>query len=182
MRGRGLSPEIKQRLMDVCMNEGWDAAALACAEQSINISTLRKHMWANGHRTGRRGIVLYEGKQMRLTVALRAAGSIVSYETARKRLRLGWSLESAMTLPQYGEKQTPEHIEMMAERRRARDRARGALYRAAKREKRKIALVANAVPKTTVAYRKLLPRMPEMSKNELRAMLAEAVRNTAGAV
>lgn len=46
------------------------------------------------------------------------------------------------------------------------------------------ALTVRAVPgtsKTSVIYRNQLPPLPEMTKNELRAMLAQAVRNTAGA-
>lgn len=35
------------------------------------------------------------------------------------------------------------------------------------------------LPKTSAAYRKLLPQIPELSKDELRAMLAAAFQNTA---
>ncbi len=37
----------------------------------------------------------------------------------------------------------------------------------------------NTCSKTSVQFRKYLPRPPEMTKNELRAMFAQAVRNTA---
>jgi hypothetical protein len=38
---------------------------------------------------------------------------------------------------------------------------------------------AGGMAKTSPCYRKHLPRLPEMTKNELRAMLARAVMNTA---
>jgi hypothetical protein len=66
-------------------------------------------------------------------------------------------------------------------------RARARLREKRKRQKRAAARPANAVhvqpgtSKTAPIYRNQLPRLPEMSKNQLRAMLTEAVRNTAGA-
>lgn len=40
-------------------------------------------------------------------------------------------------------------------------------------------MLAGGASKTSVAFRKHLPRLGEMTKNELRAMLSSAVRNTA---
>lgn len=66
--------------------------------------------------------------------------------------------------------------EAAKEARRVRDRAK----KARKRAKAKAAkLAALAFSKTSPAYRRQLPPMPEMSKSELRAILAAAVRNTA---
>ncbi len=79
------------------------------------------------------------------------------------------------------EDQTPEYIEMIAERRRARDRAKSK-RRKAKRRADKAAAFATSTSKTDpVTRRRLCPRVPEMTKNELRAMLTDAVRNTAEA-
>lgn len=51
-----------------------------------------------------------------------------------------------------------------------------------KKKAKKAAVVIigdRVVSKTSSFYRKLMPTVPEMTKNELRAMLAQAVRNTA---
>lgn len=48
-----------------------------------------------------------------------------------------------------------------------------------KRERRKAEKRnATTFSKTSAEYRRMLPEQPEMSKDKLRAMLAEAVRNT----
>lgn len=61
--------------------------------------------------------------------------------------------------------------------RRVRDRAKKARKKAKHRAEKLSALVFS---KTSPEYRKKLPALPEMTKNELRAMIAQAVVNTAG--
>jgi hypothetical protein len=51
--------------------------------------------------------------------------------------------------------------------------------RRAKIKAAKLALHAVTVSKTSPIYRRRLPIMPEMTKNQLRAVIATAVRNTA---
>jgi len=60
--------------------------------------------------------------------------------------------------------------------RRIRERAKKARKRARKKAEK---LAALTFSKTSPAYRRQLPPMPEMGKSELRAMLAAAVRSTA---
>ncbi len=68
------------------------------------------------------------------------------------------------------------------EKARAKNRLKSAKRRARKRaEKRHI--FKPEISKTCPAYRRRLPPVPEMvRKSELRAFLAEAVRNTEGAI
>ena len=65
------------------------------------------------------------------------------------------------------------------EKRRARDRAKAKRRRERKRMAKLAILSATQFSKTSAKYRNLLPPMPEMSKSEMRNMLAAAVRNTA---
>ncbi len=60
--------------------------------------------------------------------------------------------------------------------RRARERIKKARKRAKSRSAKLGALMFS---KTSPAYRRQLPALPEMTKSELRAMIAQAVRNTA---
>jgi hypothetical protein len=53
--------------------------------------------------------------------------------------------------------------------------------RAATRSPPKAITVKPNTSQSSVVYRNQLPRLPEMSKNALREMIAQAVRNTAGA-
>ena len=73
-----------------------------------------------------------------------------------------------MTRP--GCKLTPEALERRRERDRIRSKKRS--------EQRKLAKQIKAQELTGVAKRRMMPIMPEMTKAELREMLAEAVRNT----
>lgn len=59
--------------------------------------------------------------------------------------------------------------------RRIRDRAKKARKRAKNRADK---LAVLTFSKTSPAYRRQLPQLPEMTKPELRAMIAQAVRNT----
>lgn len=79
------------------------------------------------------------------------------------------------------DEQTPEQREMFAERRRARDRAkskrRKAVTRAAKRATE--APLKSLSRTDPVTRRRLYGFAPEMSKDKMRAIIAQAVRNTA---
>jgi hypothetical protein len=81
------------------------------------------------------------------------------------------------------EDQTPEHRAAVIERRRARDRAKSRRRKANRRAAKIAAFVASgfhAASKTDpVTRRRLYGPAAEMTKNELRAMLTQAVRNTA---
>jgi hypothetical protein len=79
------------------------------------------------------------------------------------------------------EEQAAEHIAAVAERRRARDRAKSKRRKAARRAAKIAASPLLAVSKTDpVTRRRLYGPVPEMTKNEMRAEIARAVRNTAG--
>lgn len=78
------------------------------------------------------------------------------------------------------EDQTPEQREMFAERRRVRDRAKSKRRKAARRAAKIAASPLITASKTDpVTRRRLHGPAPEMTKNEMRADLALAVRNTA---
>ncbi len=68
-----------------------------------------------------------------------------------------------------------------AERRRERDRNRSRKKRADERKDRaqKLVLQKSDLPIYKISARRMLPKLPPMSKAELRQMLAEAVANTA---
>lgn len=125
--------------------------------------------------------VIYNGKRMRLADAVRSAGSIITLENARRRIfKLGWSVERAVTtgrIENYGQLDPV----LRKERELARWRKNSAARKAKRRAAKATTLAAKGISKTAPAYRKLLRPVQEMSKNELRAMLAEAVRNTARA-
>jgi len=79
------------------------------------------------------------------------------------------------------ELQTPEQRAIFAERLRARNQAKNAGKRAKRRAERQAALesVPLGLSKTDPTYRRRLPPVPEMeTRAELRAFLAQAVRNT----
>lgn len=59
-------------------------------------------------------------------------------------------------------------------------RIRERVKKARKRAKERAAKIVLGRSKTDPAYRRQLPALPEMTKSELRAMIAQAVRNTAG--
>lgn len=71
---------------------------------------------------------------------------------------------------------TPEAIE----RRKARDRAKSKKKKQAKRVERVRALVPSPLPIHKITARRMLPRLPNMTKSELREMLAQAIINTGG--
>lgn len=78
------------------------------------------------------------------------------------------------------EDQTPEHRAAVIERRRERDRAKSKRRKAARRAAKIAASPLIAASKTDpVTRRRLHGAAPEMTKNEMRADLALAVRNTA---
>ncbi len=68
-----------------------------------------------------------------------------------------------------------------ADRRRERDRIRSRKKRADERKDRaqKLVLQKSDLPMYKISARRMLPKLPPMSKAELRQMLAEAVANTA---
>lgn len=78
-------------------------------------------------------------------------------------------------------KHTPAELEDLAERARDRDRLKKQKRRQGAVARRRKAIDLPTMSKTSAAYRNTLPRTGTMSKAELQAMLAEAVRNTAGA-
>ncbi len=67
-----------------------------------------------------------------------------------------------------------------AERRRERDRNRSRKKRASEREAKaqKLVLQKSDLPMYKISARRMLPKLPPMTKAELREMLAEAVKNT----
>jgi hypothetical protein len=71
-------------------------------------------------------------------------------------------------------------IEAM-ERRKERDRINSREKRAAKRAAKKVNHVAHMTnwPTHKVTMRRMMPKLPDMTKAELRAMLAAAFANTA---
>jgi hypothetical protein len=75
-------------------------------------------------------------------------------------------------------KYTPEQQAMYDANKRERERRK----QQRKRAKRALAagerFIEPGTSRTSPIFRNSLPRLPEMSKSELRAMLAEAVRNT----
>ena len=76
--------------------------------------------------------------------------------------------------------QTAEQIAMFAERRRERNRAKSKRRKAEKRAAKIVASPIRVENKTDpVTRRRLYGFAPEMTKNELRAVLAQAARNTA---
>jgi len=79
--------------------------------------------------------------------------------------------------------QSPERRrEIYASRARERDRIKKEKKRAAiKAKKRAIEWSAQGLSKTSPTYRDQLPRIGTKTRNELREMLAQAVRNTAEA-
>ncbi len=82
------------------------------------------------------------------------------------------------------ELQTPEQRAIFAERAAARREAKNARKREKRRAERSgaLALAPAGMSKTHPTYRRRLPAVPDMvMKSELRAFLAQAVRNTAGA-
>src|SRR5258708_5002152 len=123
--------------------------------------------------------VLYNGERMRLTDAVRAAGSLITLENARTRItKLGWSVERAVTTDKI-EGSSKLDPAVKREREVARWREKSKQRKVQRRAAKAAAIVAQRISKTTPAYRKLLRPMAEMSKNELRAMLSQAVKNTA---
>lgn len=72
---------------------------------------------------------------------------------------------------------TPAEQALMDAKKRLREERKNAKRRAA--NKRFIATIINS--KTSSSYRNSLPKIRDMSKSELRAMLTEALRNTVGA-
>lgn len=70
---------------------------------------------------------------------------------------------------------TPEAIE----RRKARDRAKSKKKKQAKRAAVVVA-APSPLPIHKITARRMMPRLPNMTKSELRAMLAQAVINTGG--
>lgn len=69
---------------------------------------------------------------------------------------------------------------MISEHARNARRERDRLKKQRKRAKRKVEKLSSMTfSKTSPAYRRQLPPIPEMTKAELRAYLAVAVRNTA---
>lgn len=74
--------------------------------------------------------------------------------------------------------QTPEERTMYAERARARERAKDVRKRQ-KRKAEKIAALKRPINKTSPDFRNRLLPVQNLSKRELKAMLAEAVQNTA---
>lgn len=74
----------------------------------------------------------------------------------------------------------PEYLEMIAERQRVRDRIKARRRKEKRRAAKLAASPIIAISKTDpVTRRRLYAPIGEMSKNALREMIAQAVRNTA---
>jgi hypothetical protein len=77
------------------------------------------------------------------------------------------------------------YVRQLPEVARAKARIRTLRYRAKQRSSLdsrrdvRMQFLASGVTRTSAEYRKHLPPVPEMTKGELRAMLAQAVQNTA---
>ena len=81
------------------------------------------------------------------------------------------------------EDQTPEYREMIAERRRARDRAKSKRRKAERRAAKLVASPLHAASKTDPVMRRRLHGVaPEMTKSQLRDVIAQAFRNTAESI
>ena len=136
---------------------------------------------SGGHRESRD--VQYKGQTISLAEAIRLAGSVVDTTNARKRLYNNWTVEDAVETP-IRVAMAPDHAR---ENRLERDRIRQKRHNDKKRKARLAAATAAApqrfgIKKTSAAYRSMLPPAPEMTKNQLRAVLAPAVRNTRSSV
>jgi len=68
---------------------------------------------------------------------------------------------------------SPEALARKADKRKQKRRAKTAVVR--------LELKKSDLPRYKIAARNMRPRLPEMSKAELREMLAQAFRNTAAA-
>jgi hypothetical protein len=132
------------------------------------IATLTK-MWAEGYSA------------TRIALALELTRNSVIGKIIRLKLP-----EPAEKLPVIADRSYIRQLpEITAEKRRARERR----YARARSEKRKhcfeakkdvrAQFLARGASPHSAAYRKHLPPLPEMSKGELRAMLAQAIQNTA---
>lgn len=80
------------------------------------------------------------------------------------------------------EDQTPEQREIFAERRRERDRAKSKRRKAEVRAAKAKAITIVTSKTDPVTRRRLYGRAPEMTKIQLRAVIAQAFRNTAEAL
>lgn len=76
---------------------------------------------------------------------------------------------------------TDAEIYAMKQRQRIREKRKNDKRKALTKPKPKPIMISVEpdVSRTSSFFRKQLPKIPEMTKNELRAMLADAVRNTA---
>jgi hypothetical protein len=77
-------------------------------------------------------------------------------------------------------KHTETELTEMRAQARAREKRKHAKRRALTPVNAIVVSVAIGTSRTAPIYRNQLPRLPEMSKNALREMIAQAVRNTAG--
>ncbi len=98
-----------------------------------------------------------------------------------RRMRIGSVAKSPRQAPSSDERKRRKN-----ERERARREAKPHLFRAAEerfrerqKKKERLKMAANNTPQSSPVYRNQLPRIPEMTKGELRAMLTQAVQNTA---
>lgn len=79
-----------------------------------NVRWALPEVQANNRRTTRR--VIYRGRSMALTDAVRAGGSVIHYEAAWVRIRSGWSVERAVETPRLHE--SPNSKERKLKKRR----------------------------------------------------------------
>jgi hypothetical protein len=130
---------------------------------------LLTEMWAFGHSATRIGLALDVSR-----------GAVIG-----KIHRLGLP-EPAIKLPVVVDRSyMRQQPEITLQKRRERERR----YRAKRREREKYSLeakreireqfLAKGTSPYSAAYRKHLPLMPEMSKAQMRDMLAQAIQNTA---
>ena len=131
-----------------------------------NVATLTK-MWADGHSVTRialamdvsRGKVMGKISRLDLPEPSRKLPVIIDHSYRKQCTEIDWAARQA--------------------RQRQHERAYQARQALKRKQEVRQTLVARGFSKGSLDYRKHLPQMPEMSKAQLRAMLAQAVQNTA---
>lgn len=98
-------------------------------------------------------------------------------------LILGATKPSVVTTAGRGKIPLVRHTETEIEEMRLRTEQRlKRMHDSRRKAKSSVVVIGDKViAKTSAFYRKMLPHLPEMSKNQLREMIAEAFRNTAEA-
>jgi hypothetical protein len=141
------------------MSDTWD---------DERIATLTK-MWAEGHSS------------TRIAMALGLTRNAIIGKVTRLKLP-----EPSFKLPVIIDR---TYVSRLPEVRREKVRAYERVYKKARKERLRASMetkrevregfLARGATPTSAAYRKHLPPLPDMTKGELRAMLTQAIQNTA---